>query len=375
MLKVYSKPREQELSELEKYIGSSNNPKFFFSMTQIDKLGINPQSKYSTPIGIYAYPLTAEYYKILINSNLPFAGDQPHIQLFTMNVPTYNLGGYTKIQLAADIKTLRKMYHPKPSHSRDVLKHFNYDDDLIQQGLEEARDKGSPISQFWNITRLISKTPTKWNALLRNLGYTNFYDPGLGIIYPSEPTQIVVLDPSVIIHFGKFSNKEDNIYKYKKLINNPDLHKHLTPNIFNNLTERSLYELWEYSIFANDYYTIANIIAKILVQKLDQNSLILQVMSANQNSSEEVLEILSNSPNIYVRKNVAMNIATPAETLRKLSEDPYTFIRMEVAKNLHTPKDILAKLNKDLGIIVRDAAQISYTPIKTACEIFELLTK
>jgi hypothetical protein len=36
--------------------GTPDNPKLFVSFTQLDKLGINPKSKYDTPLGIYAYP-------------------------------------------------------------------------------------------------------------------------------------------------------------------------------------------------------------------------------------------------------------------------------------------------------------------------------
>jgi hypothetical protein len=368
MIEVYAKPREQELSELEKYIGSDNNPKFFFSMTQIDKLGINPKSNYSTPIGIYAYPLTKEYYKKLINFTLPFAGDQPHIQLFTLNMPTFNLANYSPDQLKADTKTIKRMYGVK--------------DSSIANAYFSAREN-TPISKFWNLTRLTSKTPTKWNALLRNLGYTNFYDPGEGVIYPSEPVQIVVLDPSVIIHFGKFSNKSDdyNLDKYKKLIDDIYLHKHLTPDMLNNLSTHILYTLWSGSI--NHHYTIANMIAKILIQKLHNNNYICQVIAGNPYSSYEVLEILSNSSNIYTRENVARNNATSLEILRKLSDDTNAAVRISVANNPKTPKDILIKLTNDIDGDVRHLAK-SKIPfdtttdndlVSTACDIFEFLTK
>lgn len=46
----------------------------------------------------------------------------------------------------------------------------------------------------------------KMDALLRNLGYTNFYDPGDGVIHTNEPTQFVVLDPRIIIPIESFEN-------------------------------------------------------------------------------------------------------------------------------------------------------------------------
>lgn len=66
--------------------------------------------------------------------------------------------------------------------------------------------KDSNVSRFWNLTRLLSETPLKWNSLLRKLGYTHFYDPGKGIIHRSEPTQIVVFDPRIIIPIETFLN-------------------------------------------------------------------------------------------------------------------------------------------------------------------------
>jgi len=39
---------------VEKY---KDNPDVYISFTEIDKIGINPQSKYNTPVGIYTYPL------------------------------------------------------------------------------------------------------------------------------------------------------------------------------------------------------------------------------------------------------------------------------------------------------------------------------
>ena len=53
---------------------------------------------------------------------------------------------------------------------------------------------------------MLSKTPLKWNALFRQLGYTNFYDPGEGIIHTNEPTQFIVLDPRIIIPIETFLN-------------------------------------------------------------------------------------------------------------------------------------------------------------------------
>ena len=56
----------------------------YMSFTQINKIGINPQSRYSTPLGIYCYPVNPYLPKIKndassIGSVVPFAGDSKFV--------------------------------------------------------------------------------------------------------------------------------------------------------------------------------------------------------------------------------------------------------------------------------------------------------
>lgn len=179
----------ESLKYLEKFITSEKDPKFFFTMTSINKIGINPQSTYNTPIGIYSYPLTQEYYEKLVKNKLPFAGNQRYINLFSISDSVNNLSYYDN--LLSDYKKLSQIY------------------DNIEEVAENAFDtayKRNDVSKFWNLTRILSKNAIKWNALLRNLGYTNFYDPGDSIIHTNEPTQFVVLDPRIIIPIESFEN-------------------------------------------------------------------------------------------------------------------------------------------------------------------------
>jgi len=43
-----------------------DDPDVYISFTEIDKIGINPLSKYNTPVGVYAYPLR-EFYETYVN--------------------------------------------------------------------------------------------------------------------------------------------------------------------------------------------------------------------------------------------------------------------------------------------------------------------
>jgi hypothetical protein len=171
---------KESFEELKQYVSGFANPTHFFTMTEINKVGINPQSKYSTPIGVYAYPLTSSYYNKLINDSLPFAGEKPYINVFTLTQPVFNLSYYKEYDLEKDVEALSP------------------DKSILQEAFSRARFS-SPAGRFWNLTRLLANKDAKaWNTILRKLNYTNFYDPGEEIIHPSEPTQIVILDPRII---------------------------------------------------------------------------------------------------------------------------------------------------------------------------------
>ena len=54
--------------DLKKYLpktpdGPENLPQYAFTMTQLNKVGVNPKSEYNTPLGVYFYPLTHEMYR------------------------------------------------------------------------------------------------------------------------------------------------------------------------------------------------------------------------------------------------------------------------------------------------------------------------
>lgn len=315
-----AKINAESLKVLEKHISNPGNPKFFFTMTEINKVGINPQSGYATPLGVFCYPLTPEYYERLVRGTLPFAGTKPYVTLFTMSSPTFNMGNYTESDLARDSMRMERLFGgwyekrnkkllEREKYKEALQKHIEYvkdpntsydeclaevkkvtdlygsnvgvffieqiakdpkllankkqeadalkskpltpddidivlpsgnDDDIpfaddgatdiafamdgevLGEGFEAIKEKafnsartGTPIMKMWNLSRILSGTGKQWNVLLRQLGYTNFYDPGKGWIHPHEPAQMVVLDPSVIIIVETFYNhKGESDFKH-----------------------------------------------------------------------------------------------------------------------------------------------------------------
>lgn len=177
----------------------------YISFTSVDKIGINPSSKYNTPIGIYCYPLS-DYKKTFLQHNrimVPFAGGSPYINVLIDNksdTKILNFDSYDRSQYDADISVLREYFI-----SRNDEDTFDF---YVSSGAEHGTNWGKNI---WNITRLLgmdwsenddrSKHGNKakpasvlWNYLLRVvLGYGLVYDSGHSIIHENEPTQAVFL--------------------------------------------------------------------------------------------------------------------------------------------------------------------------------------
>lgn len=78
----------------------------------------------------------------------------------------------------------------------------------------------------------------------------------------------------------------------------------------------------------------------------------LRWMAANIDD-HDLLEKLSQDPDIDVRIWVACNPMTPEQVLGRLAEDPIVFIRRGVAQNRSTPTHVLARLNEDIDLSVR----------------------
>lgn len=219
------------------------------SMTQIDKIGVNPRSIYNTPNGVYFYP--ADYYLTVKAKRrpdeLPFQDDAPHIQIFRFPEPVLSLDTYTiddyhrdvykKLTVALDnvpglVNKFKKRFiynrelsiwaHNLVKQSDDKYTtdssigfetYFNY---LGEKSVTDAKNQ-SPGGIIWYITWqlcqdlsdvLNSRAANIWNWVLREaLGYNTVVDYEQGIIYPDEPTQGVVLQTSAIQLIASISNQ------------------------------------------------------------------------------------------------------------------------------------------------------------------------
>lgn len=198
-------------------IGGTKN--CFVSFTAIEKLGINPQSKYETPIGIYAYPGTYVVEKTGgaegPMSWLPFAGNQPYANLFSV---TGNIIDISDMSTSDAKDYYRKMVDICAKLSSDSWKSVA---DQVQQYIEEsptkALDRETVGGRFWYVSMMVarnivgpstgSKSPIAWNTLFRKIGIDGIVDPGYGIIHNAEPTQAVFFTKQVITDIDRVENK------------------------------------------------------------------------------------------------------------------------------------------------------------------------
>jgi hypothetical protein len=220
----------------------SNDNSYFISFTTVDKIGINPKSKYDTPLAIYAYPLKAiwkEYNVDLIKSvgkAVPFAGNSPYVWLIkvknNVNFVKNMYSDYPLKKYESDMKILKNHIISNQKEYQKLLKDDNGNLDTINNTIDSYFSKWEkeakewvPIMFMWNITRNLAyykegKPMVQWSYLLhRVLGYGGFCDvEGRGHIHPAEPIQACFFSTRSFDVVAEFLNKDynDEYYWFQK---------------------------------------------------------------------------------------------------------------------------------------------------------------
>lgn len=183
--------------ELEKYVGQKN---IFIHFTNVEKIGVNPQSTYKTPTGIYAYPLEYVLSKERLNK-LPFAYDYKYVFVLQCNTDILDLQEYEMQDFNADYNKLKHWYI---SNSND---HQLFDTTLDLESVTSHAKVDMPGGYLWYVLyNLSDKKPAIWNKLLRYLGYNAIVDHGDGVIHSNEPTQALFTSINAISILKGFSN-------------------------------------------------------------------------------------------------------------------------------------------------------------------------
>ena len=194
------------------------------SMTTIPKLGINPGSKYNTPVGVYFYP--AEYYLRKKagsgKGKLDFQDDAPYIQIFEIYG---DIEYIDEIDSSAFNMYVGKLFKNKSKVAQLIGKSENSTEkfmaNAVASSLSQAKKADSYGGRLWYILySLCSDEGTQkrdgaaprssviWNSLLRLIDIETAIDNGAGIIHENEPTQGVVLNPRNIKLVKTYENKD-----------------------------------------------------------------------------------------------------------------------------------------------------------------------
>ncbi len=188
-----------------------------------NKLGINPQSSFETPLGIYTYPI--DY---LLNQSqaaedvsAPYTGSGRWRYLYVVKVTSNRI---------IDSKTDIGHYHLELQNL--LTETVGRDEALIiaDAAIDTAR-LPTPHSKFWNLARLfaakVANLPNQpfgksatvaWNVIMRKIGVEGYVDDlGQGIVHPSEPTQAVFFTPQAfrvidVIERAHSGIKDPNAY-------------------------------------------------------------------------------------------------------------------------------------------------------------------
>lgn len=192
LIDLFEARQETAMQVLAKYLV---RPNMFVTFTDIEKLGINPQSEHkSTPSGIYAYPLK-DAYAMMEKKLVSFAGDRKYICLFESSAHMLDIQAYTQDDFEYDMDSLAEQWTLLDPKNEDFAMNM-----LVSFEEDINRLWSRPGAAIWKLVYRISERAARVynrkamvvsNAMLRKLGYDGAIDHGDSIIHAHEPAQAV----------------------------------------------------------------------------------------------------------------------------------------------------------------------------------------
>jgi len=365
--------KESVYEQIKKYIDSGKE--YYISFTSIDKIGINPRSRYNTPIGIYTYPLR-EIYESYENTNsdwdkntniqVPFPPKNRWKNIYVLeknpNGKYIDVSEYSSKDYDNDRESLVAEF------GEQVIR--NCESDMHSK----AKYK-SPGGYFWYVTYMLCKpydnVPVRWNKILRKvLGYDGITDKdGYGIIHNAEPIQAVF--------FTAKSFKVVDKIEYKETMSNDDLFKkHLKHNkiaIIKNMINKDMVDPSADENFAiryasdNGHHEVVEFLLQDeRVDPSAENN--YAIRRASENGHLEIVKLLLQDKRVdpSVRNNHAIRFASEnghLEVVKLLLQD-------ERVKN-SLSKEQIEEYEKQIGL--KEFKQFNESPhIKINNFIFDL---
>lgn len=308
--------------DFKKYITNEKNPQYFISYSDHIKLGLNPNSHWGNPKGIYGSPFTsAEYTSLAVQNDWLAFSSKPYIWIFkVLNV--FNMNDYSNDDYLKHFEQLKLLY-----------KDIDFSDEFLNSALEKFYErrpwasKRLPIVKLLAITTALSTSDANWSTILRHLGFTNLYcsDSSQGFKYP----QVVVLDPSAIKIVDMKTNPLVNSYS-----------REMSKSEQNLISQKINNKKNEINNLLKDTNLSSERLSAIFRTNLSEHQ--LRLFLKCKNVPAEILYALSKHPSLEIREAVARHSNAEAETLESLIIDPKLFYI--VALNKNTTKEILAEI-------------------------------
>lgn len=192
----------------------------FVSFTDIEKLGINPKSKYKTPLGIYSYP--ARYVVETVRSkfedmtDLPFAGDKPYVNLFTGSGNIVDVSKMDASEGAKYLKVLTDAFLKLDNTDKPWKDKVDIMQEIIDNSSVRAIHNNYAGGRLWYATMKVAEliannqgrpVPVVWNLVFRTMNIAAAIDDGVGIIHNAEPYQAVFFSKANISNVERVHNK------------------------------------------------------------------------------------------------------------------------------------------------------------------------
>jgi ribosomal 50S subunit-associated protein YjgA (DUF615 family) len=280
-------------------------------------IGINPKTTYSTPNGIYGYPLEETKHKVKTDS-LPFGSNRPIVVVYKpkKNVRVVRTSTFSKNDLNESLEKLEKITNLTIEELRELI---DYEIDL--------KYSKNSAQTLWSLVRILSeRNVNKWSKMMIDIDIPIFIDDlGSGTIHSQEPTQCVVFGKNFVDILGVLEKKKPITGKFSSIkLNFDSLCNNLILAYLRRLDEKQkkrMFQKMKNFLKHSSNFTIheishiidaLNITAKTIQQDFDKLEELTDVLSEHRDFSrdeqEDITKMLLNNDfllfSIYISNNI-----------------------------------------------------------------------
>jgi len=194
--------------------GPNTPPRYALHFGTVDKVGVNPTSKYNTPLAVCAYPLTEEIFDQFLRIDLPFAQDtakylfvleiKPDARVFYSTERFFNRGVGPEY-LGADLSKI------EISRGDDITATEVRNAPFSTQFFYSTRPSRYYRNKQYFVEGGTAARAAQWGHKLWKMGIDVWVDAdNEGILHPGESSQVMVFNPSsyrVVLSMDNPKNK------------------------------------------------------------------------------------------------------------------------------------------------------------------------